>query len=324
MSQDRSGSSDPKISAFSRELLKNLPLEMQSGLEPLLSLKDDMDYLLTFSMEHQHLFEKTWRGSDYNKYYDTVYAGCSETTGQCLADIDSDFSEAHNSWGDVALKALGEREWLNISTGGASAASIVSSLLVHIKKNGAPKRILVLLPHIDTRTTMPMDKNWYRRLHNPSNSEYEFIDNVTDIGHSDVKYSKRPHYIEEVISPVFVTYLNVQALIFLEHICKISGIELAYSTWSGSTHAIIKSANEAAIALDRAIPFPNYFEVDYRDVGYGPYHACDSLPRDCHSELSNHKYFRYGRNDHMGTHAHAHIAENFIKELTRRSNTATV
>tara|TARA_B110000503_G_scaffold99511_2_gene148871 strand:- start:7889 stop:8338 length:450 start_codon:yes stop_codon:yes gene_type:complete len=143
--------------------------------------------------------------------------------------------------------------------------------------------------------------------------------NSSNIGDAEASYAKKPYEVSTVISPTYAIYLNIQSILVLELICELAGINLIYSTWSLETDAVINAANLASLDNRIPIPFKNYIEIDYRTVNNNCEDAAERLPKDCHLNLAEHPQFYIGRqNNHMGVHAHAHVAENFIAELGRR------
>jgi hypothetical protein len=259
-------------------------------------------------------------------YYETIFSGCSETYGQF---IDEDLSLANDFlWGTIVSKSLGTK-CVNLGMGGASAISILDDYFYQIKNYGAPKNFFVLYPRIDCRLPFIEDPGYLvdsKEDHGSRPSEFEVF-NAVNVGiyENEQKISKRPHVIQKVLARPYVTYLNLQAIINTEALCKLTGTNFIYSSWSIETTSIIEASNEAAKTLNLELPFKNYIKIDYEMIDQSDYQGANSIPQDCHKDLSNHPNFYIGRdNSHMGVHAHAHVAENFMEELTQRGYTATL
>lgn len=293
-------------SIFSRKLSELLSLDKSNtsalGIETWTNLSSK-EFIELFSLSEK---------LDVTK--ELIFSGCSETTGEYINDLSL-------VWGSVVATTFSYKS-LNLSVGGASAFSIVNSLIKQIDEQGAPKHLLILFPRIESRMAVPRDPLALNFLTEPNDNS--FIHNVTGIGDSVPKYSRVPHNVEEIIPRTLVSYLNIKSILALEAFCRLAKINLIYSTWSSKTDAIISSANRGAKALGFNQPFPNYIESSYKDNFVNGGYASNSLPEKCHLDLANHPLYEQGKNDHMGVHAQLHIAEDFIKELTKRGYSASL
>lgn len=260
------------------------------------------------------------RSRNYEKHYKYVYSGCSETTGEFLSKSDIngayDYAEVkHNIWGDLVGVALDEPSRINLSVGGASVMGIVNMIIRQIRTYGQPDHVLVLFPSLDSRITFVPDST---RLVSLSGSQ-ELVSDISGIGEYETTYSKQPHVAENILSKRWVTYLNTQSILMLEELCRASGINLIYSTWSKSTHEALILANSLAVADSSPVPFRNYIVSDYRKAAGECLDAARLLPTGCHTDFSDHPRWYIGANNtHMGVHAHMHVADLFSKELQNR------
>lgn len=293
-------------SIFSRELSKFLSLDKSStsalGIETWTNLSSK-EFIELFSLSEK-----------LDTTRELIFSGCSETTGEYIDDLSL-------VWGSVVAATFNYKS-LNLSVGGASAFSIVNSLIKQIDSQGAPKHLLILFPRIESRMAVPKDPLALNFLTKTNHDN--FVHNVTGIGDSVPKYSRVPHNVEEIIPRTLVSYLNIKSILSLEAFCRLAKINLIYSTWSSKTDAIISSANRGAKALGLDQPFPNYINSSYKDNFVNGGYASNALPEKCHLDLANHSLYEHGRNDHMGIHAQLHIAKDFIEELTKRGYAATL
>lgn len=325
------------------KLLRNFISEIKNDpnnnlFKPLFSAPDRL-VLDIFSLKLRKSHEKEALNQDLNRYYETIYSGCSETYGSHIAtgtlppmegdkERPPDLSTAyHNIWGSIVCSQIGG-EFLNLATGGASAISILDDYMYQTRKYGAPKNLLVLFPRIDTRLPFVNDPDVL--ISKPANdeffelNEYVYATQVAEDGLTQ-KFSKKPHAIQSVMSGTYAAYLNLQAILTLELLCDLSNTNLIYSTWSLETAGLIEAANEYANTNSYDMPFKNYIQIDYRIYGSDYDKLAEDLPKNCHQDLKTHPLYNIGaENSHMGVHAHAHVAENFLDELTKRGYSVTV
>lgn len=284
-------------------------------------------FLDLVGLKRRHKEARDEQFQDLDKHYETIFSGCSETYGDF---IDRDLSAANDYvWGTIVSNYL-ETKSANLAMGGASAISILDDYLYQIKNYGPPKNFFVLYPRIDCRLPFIEDPGYLINFKGDDEHSYpsEFeIFNAVNIGiyENEQKISKRPHAIQKVLARPYVTYLNLQAILNAEVLCKLTGTNFIYSSWSIETTSIIEASNEAAKFLNLEVPFKNYIKIDYEMIDTDYDQGAMSIPKDCHKELNNHPNFYMGEeNSHMGVHAHAHVAKNFIDELTKRGYTATL
>lgn len=314
-----------KISNFSLNFKKRVPLIADSAAYPHISVFSNFsseEFQEFFSLDYAYFEDRAISGQNYEKLYDVVFSGCSETTGRLLSDDDS-YSESHHVWGKVVSKYYGV-DSLNLAIGGASAMSILHDFRDYVNKNGPPKHFLVLFPRLDARIELFQD-NLFLINDDNQNESYRPKVNSTRLGESTAKYSKAPHKAQDVLSGTYVNFLNVQSILTLETLCAALNINLIYSTWSTESAVLIEEANREALSRGKTIPFKNYIETSFNCLANDHKNAAEQMPTDCHLELSGHPQFYAGYDEsHMGAHPHAHIGEEFVAELTKRGYTASL
>jgi len=279
-----------------------------------------VDFLEFFGLTIFSQTDKKISNQNFHKHYDVVYSGCSETTGRLLAKDDWTYDQIHHVWGEIVANSLNQSR-INISFGGASIHAIVSSVLSHIKNNGAPEHLFLLFPPASTRLVIPQSDNLKdqrgHRIH-------DTFSHAGHIGIDTPNYSKLPFDANEVLSSNFATYFNIQQILVLETIAELTDINLIYSTWGYENDCLFLAANETAKKLNTKVPFKNYVSNPHTYAGNNAANLVVPLPESCHQELKSHEFFDVSRNAHMGVHPHAHIAEMFQKELTKRGYSATL
>ena len=294
--------------------------------DPILDLSyladiSDVDFRKFLSLDRFATKDNLY-SQDYDRHYTYVYSGCSETMGEYLSDAPEGTSFNYEEtkkliWGNMVGEYLNITDSLNLGMGGASILGIATGLIHHIRVNGAPEHLLILLPNPDTRITLVQDRDTLVS----SNKFNKLISDIGGIGDLEPKYSKKPHAAEDILSRRWTAYLNIQSLLTIEELCRALGINLIYSTWSTALHRLLTAANILAQRGGDPTPFPNYVVSDYQKSGGkgGCIHAADNMKKDCHTNDKNLRSWDIGRGgDHMGAHAHIHMAELFIKELTNR------
>jgi hypothetical protein len=301
--------------------MKNNYFNAQDKLQnkKLLDFSDnEIESLLTGMVLYQHDAFRPVK-QDFNKQYDFVFAGCSQTHGDHIAPPLVPNGSHENIWGFLVAKHF-NIETINLGMGADSCYNIVKRLLHHFSLVGNPKTLAVLFPDL-YRLTMPIDKDVLIGK-NPSgiNALIESVflseENRTEI--SKPKYSKIPYYKEEVISNLTPLWLNIQSILMLEQYCKSSGIRLIYGSWYPDTDLIINKIKIGYFKKYDLEIFQSYINLDsirWEKDGHKKF--------GCHKDLLNQntKIFNFGvDNQHMGTHRHKHISELFIQEITNDIN----
>lgn len=281
----------------------------------------ELEFLEFFGLTTMFHQDKLVSRQDFDKNYELIYAGCSETTGRLLSEGDFTYDQEEYVWGSYVSRFMGS-EYLNISMGGASAYAIVSSLIAHINQYGPPKHLFVLFPQLGTRFLVAQDEH----LKDVQSHRTETLfSNCGRIGEDfSVKYARKPFDSSYVISPTIATFYGVQSIRTLELVASLADINLIYSTWNLETDSIISAANATARTMGKDIPFKNYVTNPYCYAGNNASNVIQPLPEGCHEDLKSHDYYELGRKAHMGVHAQAHISEIFTEELTRRGYSASL
>jgi hypothetical protein len=240
------------------------------------------------------------------KPIDLIMAGCSYTFGvgipvECI-------------WSSVLATSLGE-EHVNVSHPGWSAKTIVKNLLNYFYKYGNPRTLFVLFPdygRIEATSRQELSTIRYG-MDGGSNIFIGDIILNTDAVETRPKYSKRPHVLQDIISPEqgaveAISYINI-----LISYCKAAKIELIWSTWN----------QEFGVILDT-------IKKTWNQEEYKNYVSMEHKLNNCHQEYLK----KYGNNFHMGQdkleienyvshhgiHPHLHYAEIFLAKLDKIRN----
>ena len=330
MSQNHSDYSE----IFSTILREKLSDYSNQGIHRVYTSNNDYFFAQIVGLDRKYKQGRLEQKQNLDRHYDTIFSGCSETYGDFIAGkpfidgqhVDLDPAKPY-IWGTIVSEVFGYN-YANLAMGGASAISILDDYLYQVKNYGAPKNFFVLYPRIDSRMPFFEDPGYLINLEEPnSTAERDEVFNAVNIGafEADHKISKRPHLIQEVMSQPYVTYLNLQAILQAEILCKITKTNFMYSSWSLETTSIIEASNEAAEILGSPAPFENYIKIDYHMVGTDYERGAESISWGCHQELQDHRNFYMGEGgSHMGVHSHRHVADNFIEKLTKRGYAATL
>lgn len=295
--------------------------------------------------ENKHGF----RGDPFTSDTEMIFVGCSMTYGTGIPDEDL-------LWGNILAKKL-KLKASSIAKPGASIYQLVSMIFQYISDYGAPKCIYALFPGF-YRIRVPIDGNI---LSSNQGAEAHTYDNSVDgfpkhyyttlhLENDDerVKFSKKPHLAEEVISLDLAAELNVNSLRMLELYCKTNGIQLAWTSWELGYANFLSSlpdelkfdyffnANHQNLSSKKYLkngPKTVYFkdEQSYADCRFAHEEIdCDCYQK-CHQperlkfEGENRKdYFdcgldtyKGGFSAHPGAHTQLHYAELFISDEAR-------
>lgn len=288
----------------------------------------------------------TFRCDEFENNAEFIFAGCSHTYGMGVPE--------EMIWGVQTAKELGTRYW-NLGIAGASVTTIVNNLFAYFRLFGHPKTIAVLFPNFE-RLMLPVNQ----RILLPSNnvclpgSEPNKFKPWDPDGHNylydgyldhsymsegmDIKFSKAPHKVGEVI-PLDVPYwMATQSINLLEQYCDVAGIKLVWSIWDYITLKSFKKMHNKN---------PNYFKymidvemdkwVAYDPSGPDVYHnsavdrndPCMNKDLSCNNAINCHQeiyredpdIFHLGAdNAHWGTHRHKHIGEIFAKHIRKMND----
>jgi hypothetical protein len=280
-----------------------------------------------------------YRSPEFSIGADLLFAGCSFTYGMGVPE--------NGIWGSVVADRLG-LTYNNLSQNAASIPWLVKQIFAYFNEFGNPKVLLCLFPPL-TRTFFPSNPEIL--ISKASQSDYSTEDSsgeksIFNIELSSMNknssrpsYSKKPHYVEDVLSTDFLVYTSMQSIRMLEQYCSSSGIQFLWGSW----HHPFCSIMEGPVGLTDRYNFNSYVKTGYDmwkdkdnkldpDVfGETPQSEALCLAKhdggacscyDCHSDLSN----LYGDafykatdtlrgHPHFGVHRHIHIAESFINRL---------
>lgn len=254
---------------------------------------------------------------ELNKRYDLVYAGCSETYGEYLAQIKQPKEYTKYIWGELVSQEL-STDSVNLSVGGGSVHRIVSVLVNYFSTYGNPKICLLYLPDL-YRISIPNDP---RTLidYQGRDDILPTPDQISFIEDRKPKISKRPHGRRDVLPMALPVWMNLQALGFFEQYCSMSNIELLYSTWAVDTEYSLLALNELSLDSGYEKPFKSFIETDAKEwLSYTGGDRCSLEIQNCHKDLEKQdpSLFRAGSDGtHKGRHQHQHIAEIFLNRLT--------
>lgn len=273
------------------------------------SLNNIPDNLGTFTMpEDNDLVEYRsnlhgFRSKEFSEDTKLVFSGCSQTYG---IGMHEEFI-----WPEVISKEL-KLEYSNLALPGASANNVVSNLFKYFADHGNPDILFCLFPQLDGRLEISMNKQMYSDEHfKPHRIDLRVVTNFEKVDLSSVKkYSKRPHDINDIISPDLVYYFSIRSIQMLEQYCRSNNIKFYWSTWDVDAQEGIKFISK------KYNIFKGFTEIDFEGN-----HKNEN--GECHLELmsENEDVFYHAldnRNSkfgsHFGSHIHRHIAEDFIKK----------
>ncbi len=284
-----------------------------------------------------------FRCGPFNKNADFLFAGCSVTYGNGIAE--------ENVWGNVLSSKL-KKNSFPIALSGVSISWIVDQLFVFFGQYGNPNMVLCFFPDA-YRINLPIDGKHYR---NKSRKQNKLMGGISYFSHAHLdsprgkisnEYLKMPYDYEKAISPYLAINDNIRSIRRLEQYCNSVGIKLLWSSWEEEFLNTAKSIQKI-----EELKFDNYFDI--REYGHVVsaklfegrrkniffntikemetcrnihIHEECSCYLDCHSEFREKigEEFDYGTDNknrltasHPGAHYHLHCAEAFerrIKEL---------
>lgn len=224
-----------------------------------------------------------FRSKEFIENVDVLTAGCSQSFGVGLPE--------EYCWPNLLVKNT-NLTLSNISYPGISTQTIVEDIFKYIYEFGNPKYIRILVPDfLRFKFLKPLDANYYIQF--ARGNFGEFVNTVSLLDQSLNKYEKIPVSIEKII-PFSVPFRSsLMHIKMLEQYCKVSNIDLKWSTWDNDLKE-------------------HFFNNDYKFI----YYTTNNSKLDyslCHQDLKNENenlfYLAADKDEHMGTHAHAHYAE---------------
>lgn len=224
-----------------------------------------------------------FRSIEFVKSPDVITSGCSQSFG---IGIPSKYI-----WPNLLDKS-NSLKVVNISYPGISTQTMVEDIFRYINEYGNPKYIRMLVPDfIRFKFLKALNTNYYVEL-----AQGHFGDFINTVAYTDKslgKYEKLPIPIEKIMPysvPFRSSLMNIK---MLETYCEAAKIDFKWATWDSELKYHF---------LKHDYGFKNYVSnTDILDYSL------------CHSELKQEFeqlfYLAADKDNHMGTHAHAHYAE---------------
>jgi hypothetical protein len=272
-----------------------------------------------------------YRSDEFSETRDIIFAGCSQTWGEGVV--------LDGIWGNILSRSLDKKSY-NLGIGSKGVQFIVKNIISFCKEYGNPKVVFCLFPEF-TRIQMKSHADFMvsKNTHTGSvgRHEYSLVPNKIN-PEKDTKYSKAPHFAEDMIPSEFLFSINLDYIHMLELYCKSNNIKLFWGTWDGwqddCLHRNIGSTdfkNYVYLEQDKwnFSSHDRYLENFYSDNTY-------TTEEKCHEEYRQ----KYGMNfdfamdqnpktglpgervvlGHMQVHKHIHVAERFEQAFKNDSN----
>lgn len=225
-----------------------------------------------------------YRCNEFNNQ-EILVLGCSQTEGHGLP--------LELTWPYLISKKM-NKDYINLAKGGEGAQAQITKAFQFFKEFYKPKYIFAVFPM--TRLEVPMIGV------NSKNPTGNGIAKGMFSNKKIKKYSKSPHFIEEVLTEEFAIFYNILFIKMLIAYCESNDIKFVWTNYK-----------------DVSIDFPSlknlhsgYFESFY--LG-------DDIKEKCHLEFSNNQFFDYAADHnywppgHFGFHKQIHIAESIYNML---------
>lgn len=267
-----------------------------------------------------------YRDPSYTGPVDILTAGCSQTFGQGV-HVEGRWSSILASKLDMSVATLAVPGW--------STQSSISSVMHYIKRFGKPKIVALFLPDFFRYDTM-VNANYC-----VPEGNYSEPDEPVRVSHisrhepnpSTPKYAKRPYPPEKVVNAEAAFFASGQALAHFAEYCTQAGIALVWGTWEYRLDYLVRYVKNIQVS-DKDLEYmsertwgaselPIVGLDEYVEMGFY-HHEQGTVEKftemDCHQDLRS-KYseccFDKGtdKQDHMGVHMHAHIADAFYERL---------
>ena len=235
-----------------------------------------------------------FRGKEISDKQDMVIAGCSFTFGSGVPE--------EKIWGVQVANNM-SLSYSNLGYPGASILSIINSIFAYFKEYGNPKFLICLFPDLD-RIQLPVDNKIWTSKSDRINKNLSRI--FLGEHHYDLpKYSKSPHYIENVMPLSVPRWISIKYIQILEQYCKSSNIKLVWSTWDNRFLPPLIESNEFN------------FLINTENIEKEINNRCHVNLKNDFNEIFDHgSDIEYGLDRaHWGVHMHIHYAEYFQKAL---------
>ena len=228
---------------------------------------------------------------------EVLILGCSQTHGHGLP--------IELTWPFLLSKKI-NKDYISLAKGGDGMQSQITKAFQFFKEFYNPKYIFAVLP--TTRLEVPLiniQTNNQNKSDSKGKKSSAIISPAMLSNKLIKKYSKAPHTIEDVLPEEFAIFYNVLFIKMLSQYCKSNGIILIWTDYKDATIKI-----ESLKDID-----DGYFDSPY----------LKSLIKDeCHSDLSDHKFFNYAADydywppGHWGFHQQIHIAESIYDKYVEK------
>lgn len=225
-----------------------------------------------------------YRCNEFNNQ-EILILGCSHTEGHGLP--------IEQTWPYLLSKKL-NKDYINLAKGGDGAQAQIVKAFQFFKEFHKPKYIFAMFPI--TRLEIP---TFGIRSQNPGccNIGKGMISNK-----KIAKYSKAPHFAEEVLTEEFAIFYNILFIKMLIEYCESNNIKFIWSY-----HA------------DMNIEMP-----PFNDLHHGYFDSSflnKMIEEKCHLEFADHDFFEHAADydywppGHWGLHQQLHIAESIENML---------
>lgn len=258
---------------------------------------------------HAEANSRGYRSPEFYEGAELITLGCSQTFGMgvCYDYI----------WPVVLAKKLGF-SLANIAYPGWPIQSAIREFYAYVNLYGKPKAVSILLPEFFRYVYVPvpgvsvLDRNdtaFYRGGNgSPTLSRGSLLrDGVWEA--SDLPLmSKRPHYMNEILTPDFTYYQGLDDLYKLLIFCEQLDIAVSIGSWEDQTLEVLRSLG----TINRQI-------IQYWDEEV-PVEECSKSEHVSIIDSLIHDEFERGtdRGEHMGVHHHLHHAEQAEKILKKQ------
>lgn len=234
---------------------------------------------------------------------DLITLGCSQTFGQGVDD--------EVIWPKLLADSLG-MSYANLGMPASSVYDMMASLMVYVRKYGKPKAVAALLPG-------------YQRISLPVVYKHHVTNNGPDYGHTQgvahinlahravnqgeiVKYSKRPHNLEDLITYEMAMQQSMSALAVIIEYCRAAGIKFVFSTWNMGMEELLElKLSHKGTGVDMSGYVPVFSKLEVMETCHleekQRYEDIWVKARDC--------------GNHMGAHEHIHYAKEFERRIKR-------
>lgn len=226
---------------------------------------------------------------DEFKNQEILVLGCSQTEGHGLP--------LELTWPYLLSKKI-NKDYISLAKGGDGAQAQIVKAFQFFKEFYHPKYIFAVFPL--PRLEIPLIN-----LKAGNSSSANIIGKGILNDDKLLKYSKGPHYVENVIPPEFAIFYNILFIKMLIQYCEINNIKFI---WTAYDYSGIDMLNLEQFS-------DGYFESrSFLD-------QIDLTHLTCHSEFANEKFFNYAADydywppGHWGLHRQLHISESMYNML---------